>query len=138
MRIRVLIALAPLVLVAADEDAVKTELKKFEGKWKIVSAEQNGKPVPEEQIKDHPITVIKGNQMTFEGRDKGAATIKIDPTKKHIDVTGTERGTTFVVKGFYVVDGDTLKVSVNDPGKERPEAFSKGAKISVLKRENAK
>jgi uncharacterized protein (TIGR03067 family) len=57
----------------------------------------------------------------------GAATVKIDPTKKpkRIDVSFTEgkhKGQTLL--GIYEIDSDAFRVCVARPGDERPAEFS--------------
>src|SRR5207249_874334 len=92
--------LSALCLIAADapaEEAVKKELANFQGDWKLVSAERDGKP--DESFKGYH-SIIKGNQLTGKQGDMTmTSTIKIDPTRtpKTIDVTlvdGPDKGKT--------------------------------------------
>src|SRR3954447_17899147 len=66
MRMRWLLAVVPIVLVAADapkDEAVKQELAKVQGTWQLVSAETDGKTAPDEQVKKTRV-VIEGGKHT--------------------------------------------------------------------------
>ena len=73
-------------LAAADDtekqEAVKKELKKFEGTWTMVSAERNGAQAPEEAIKNIRV-IIKGDKFTIKEGDRTVeGTMVLDPSKK--------------------------------------------------------
>jgi uncharacterized protein (TIGR03067 family) len=119
-----LVLAAGLALRAAD---AKDELDRLQGTWNRTSAEVNGKPVSEAELKNTTL-VIQGDQYTLktpEGDRKG--TIKLDPTSspKHFDLTpsaGPNKGKTLL--GIYEVDGDTLRYCLALNGKDRPTEFS--------------
>src|SRR5690348_6539333 len=86
----VLAARFPLTGAVAKTDAVKAELKRLEGTWKVVSNTRNGKEVD----KDYGDQVVfKGKNMTVKSR-KGdqTATVTIDSKKKTIDIVPSENG----------------------------------------------
>jgi uncharacterized protein (TIGR03067 family) len=137
----------PGLLVAADdpkEAAVRKELLKFEGNWRVVSLEIEGMKLPEEQVKQMAARLIlKGDQFTFKD---AAATYKgnfrVDPTTKpkQLDLMfteGPEKGKTS--EGIYVLEGDTYKICIGLNGKGRPTEFvskpGSGHALEVLKRE---
>jgi uncharacterized protein (TIGR03067 family) len=137
-------------LAAADDtekqEAVKKELKKFEGTWTMVSAERNGAQAPEEAIKNIRV-IIKGDKFTIKEGDRTVeGTMVLDPSKKPraYDATGTQNGKKMSTVGIYEFDGDTLKVCYTPEGGERPKEFTtKGGTdehpvmLAVYKRQKA-
>ena len=140
----VLLAVSSFLLADKDKDndkAVKKELVKFEGTWKIESMVIDGKEAPPEVFKEAKL-VCKGDQFTMTHGDvvyKG--TFKVDPSKKpkEIDVTfteGPEKGKT--VKGIYEVDDETYKVCMSEDEKDRPKKLESkegsGHVLEILKK----
>jgi uncharacterized protein (TIGR03067 family) len=122
--------------------AIQSELKRFEAKWRFVSIEIEGRPVPEEAFKEDSL-VLKGKKytMTVHGRSTSGA-FKIDPTvtPKAIDITITDGPSKDkTAKGIYELEGDTQKICVAAPGQPRPTEFiskpDSGSVIQVLRRE---
>ncbi len=132
------------VLFAAGEqdDAVKKEMKKLEGAWMMQSFETNGKPAPEETVKQIRL-VIKGNQYLVDiGDRKIEMTFKIDPSKnpKTIDFTLVQGDEKAVTLGIYELKDDTFKMCrTAEAGQKRPTEFSakegSGMVLAVYKRE---
>ena len=139
-----LIAAAGLILAAdARDDAVKKDVKLFEGTWKVVSLEMEGMKSPEEQYKDAKL-VCKGTDFTFTdpGGTEYKGTFKIDPTAKPktLDLTfaeGPNKGE--VMLGIYELDETTFKFCAKPMTKERPTEFSakqgSGQVLEILKKE---
>jgi uncharacterized protein (TIGR03067 family) len=131
------------LMVAADakDDPVKKELEKFNGVWKAVSIEHDGKEVPKEDLEKVSLTV-KGDEYTFHrGDDVIKGTHKLDPTKtpKTIDAVRTEGpDKDKPLLGIYELSDDMYKVCFAAPGKERPTEFSSkegsGHRLIVMKR----
>ena len=138
----------PLTADAANEDAVKRDVEKLQGTWKLVSVETHG-------VKLHhsPASLkVKGERLFWVSDAKGARPIgtgqgfKIDPTTnpkavdvESVEVRATGQSTPIIVKGIYDLDGDTLKLCLNRTG-ERPKSFDtkkeKGnVVLNVYKRE---
>jgi uncharacterized protein (TIGR03067 family) len=119
----------------------KKDQEAFQGTWVAVSGEQDGKPVPPEEVKKMKL-VVKGNRYTFTaGEETEEGTFKLDPAKKPkaVDVmptTGRDKGKT--VLGIYEMEGDTHKSCFAPAGKERPTEFAgkpgSGNSLFVLKR----
>jgi uncharacterized protein (TIGR03067 family) len=133
-----------LRLLAADgtpEDAIKKEYTHFEGTWRFVSIEIEGKKVPEDGFKGSRM-ILKSDQFTVEeGAVTFRGTFKVDPGKKpkQIDVTfaeGPEKGKTAL--GIYTLEGDTYTVCIGLVGRDRPTEFvskaASGHVLEVLKR----
>ena len=77
----------------AKDEAVKAELKRFEGTWKFVSMVFNGKAVPEESFKDSRM-VCEGDRFSTKGNEEEAhGTFRVDPTvkPKTIDIALVDR-----------------------------------------------
>jgi uncharacterized protein (TIGR03067 family) len=137
------LGLAVLVVLAAGtaaDDAAKAELDKLQGEWQMVSSTNNGKELPAEAVK--AITrVVKGNSYTLlrDGQVLAKGTVvKLDPSKtpKTMDVQRAAGGKPLL--GIYELDGDTHKVCLAEPGKDRPTVFSSqegsGQTLTVWKR----
>jgi len=127
----------------AQDDAAKKELKKLEGTWATVSIEAAGQKVTDEdKIKTRKLTT-KGEKYTLKvGDETVQGTIEINPTKKPKTIavkpeSGTNKGKTLL--GIYELDGDSLKICLALPDKDRPTAFAtaaeNGQQLVVYKRE---
>jgi uncharacterized protein (TIGR03067 family) len=109
-----------------DKDAVKNELAKLQGSWRIVSYEIDGVKLPDEAIKDMVVT-FKDSDYSFEDSKTTGTIASIDPTKKpkQIDYklcSGDEEGKTELA--IYELDGDKFKDCIAKPGKDRPTVFT--------------
>lgn len=119
------------------------DMKDLAGTWTCTSAVNDGKPIPEEIVKELRLTLTaeggykttRGDQVLFD------STCKLDPTQtpKHIDMIGTEgdnKGK--AAQGIYSLEGDVLKICYRMPGGERPTAFESkpgsGATLIVWRR----
>ena len=109
----------------------KKELKKLEGKWRLVKAADANKEsdVKESEALDF---TFKGAEMTMSFGDKSETlrVTAIDPTTnpKCIDFTEQRRDKTErTLEGVYKLDGDTLRIALAIPkdGKNRPTSFDK-------------
>jgi uncharacterized protein (TIGR03067 family) len=132
MRVPVLLTLAAVLLVGADQKAEKyaEELKKLQGTWKSplpMPKAKKGKKVPKAVNKLK--LVITGTRYILKLGDMAVAeaTLTIDPTKKpkRIDLTfttGQLKGKKR--RGIYEVTGDTLKIELGNSTKNRPKKFS--------------
>jgi uncharacterized protein (TIGR03067 family) len=108
-----LILTTGLLLGAGDaNEAAKSELKKLQGTWKVVSMEMAGKPLPAEKAEGMQI-VFKDDEMTLGPIDGKGKTmpVKIDPTTKPkaIDLTIKSGDQKIDWKCIYSLEGDTLK-----------------------------
>ncbi len=129
------------------EDAVKKDLAKLQGTWRVVEVEENGEKVPADKLRETKVTVVvKGDKHTLKYGDRveGPVTVTIDPTKKpgHYDMTITEgpkKGQ--VLQGIYQLDGDTWRYCQDKSGKGRPTEFSgkagSGWVLVIMKKEKS-
>jgi uncharacterized protein (TIGR03067 family) len=129
-------------LVAADntkeDDAIKEELKKFEGTWVVESATANG-----EAAKGGPAEITFSSDMLSmkegDGKERKGK-ITIDPTKnpKTIDFQPEEKKEDAPRQAIYELKGDTLKICIGRPDKGRPTEFSdKDQTLVTLKRKKS-
>ncbi len=126
----VLCVLTTPLLVNADNDDVRKELKALEGTWKTVGLEAGGKPLPKEAVVD--FTFIVGGDGKSIGRapkSEYQAKVSVDPKKnpKTIDnahETGQHKGK--MQYGIYKLEGEKWFVCMTAPGAaegDRPKSF---------------
>lgn len=129
MKTRLLMIPAVALLIAADQPPdplSKKDLHRLQGTWKLVSAMQDGKALPEEKVKKTTI-VFKDDTFRFPGSAEYATsrqgTIKIDATKtpRQMDAISTEKE---VMAGIYELNGDNYKVCFAPVGKPRPDELT--------------
>jgi uncharacterized protein (TIGR03067 family) len=122
-------------------EAVRAEQKRFEGTWKFVSMEVDGRSIPEANFKDSRL-ILEGNRFTAREKEEAKGTYDVDPTviPKTIDITlnlGPDRRATIL--GIYELEGDTYKICSARPGRPRPKEFSSksgsGQGVQVMARE---
>ena len=135
------VAAACLALAAdkSKDNVVKAELEKLQGTWQLISAETDGKKLPEETVKKIRV-VIKGNKHTVHFGDKVVAKqipFTLDPTKKPKTTDDTLPDGKQIF-GIYELKGDILKSCVAGIGKNRPKKFAaaqgSGHTLRVFKR----
>jgi len=136
---RTLALLAGLAIVSSlRSDPGGNDLQTIQGRWLVDRLEENGVPVPAEELKKFSIT-IKDTRLvvTIDGHDE-TMDFKIDASKspKNIDVTsnfGEDKGKT--AHGIYELDATTLSICACFKG-ERPKkiASDAGVMLMVLKR----
>jgi uncharacterized protein (TIGR03067 family) len=114
---------------AAVADKPKTDRERLQGTWLGVSLEDEGKKVPEKEVKAKGFEMVfAGNKVTIpiKGESKEFE-YKLDPAKnpKQIDLL-LGKGKT--ARGIYLLEGDTLKLCVEkDPDGQRPSKFASTA-----------
>jgi uncharacterized protein (TIGR03067 family) len=131
MRWHAVLVVATAFLLAADtpdEGAVKKDLKKLEGTWKVVGFEHDGKKSGEEELKDWKIVIAGDKYTMMVGNITEEGTFKIVPGKKPkwVDTTpseGANKGQTR--RGIYELKDDDAKMCIASIGKEeRPKEFA--------------
>jgi uncharacterized protein (TIGR03067 family) len=139
---RALVIIGVLAAGLAFAADAKNDEQKFNGSWKAVSIEYDGKEVPKDSV-DKVSLVVKGEDYTFtRGDDVIKGTHKLDASKspKTIDAVRSEgEGKDKPLLGIYELTDDTYKVCFGPPGGERPTEFASksGSKVRliVMKRE---
>jgi len=121
-----------LLLGADKKDDPKKDAEKLQGTWVVKSAERGGKAVDLDKDEHIPSSItFKGDTFTVKtkgGEHKGSFQVGRDDKLATLDLTPDDADKKDrPLKGLYVLDGDTLKVCVNE-GKisERPKEL--GAK----------
>jgi uncharacterized protein (TIGR03067 family) len=126
-----LVVLTVPLLMAADNDDVKKELKALQGKWKVVSLEAGGNVLPKEAVPDFTFTVgADGKSTGKHPKGEYEATVTVDPRKKpktidNLHESGDQKGKKQY--GIYKLEGDTLTVCITRPGAaegDRPKDFA--------------
>lgn len=123
-----LLPLSALLLAEPKKDALyEQELAQFQGTWRPISMEMDGKFLTEEQIGKTRLT-IKGDKFTFDtGKDSHEGIYKIDPhhEPKQLDIfitRGDEKGKTYLV-AYKFADGKMVQVMEVSNAK-RPTEFT--------------
>lgn len=116
------------VISAARSDDAKDDLGKFQGTWRLVSAESNGKKTPAEEARKIVLT-IKGNSFVLKKGDAtlSEGTFKLYPDRKpkaieEMLTAGPSKGKTF--HAIYEIDDTHHKICFAAAGKPRPTEFS--------------
>jgi uncharacterized protein (TIGR03067 family) len=123
-----LFAAVPVLLAAgpAQDDRVAQEKQRLRGAWVWVKIGVDPSDPKNEDIKaGRVVTVFDGDEMITKHNDKETqrASYRLDPgkTPNEIDVTVTQGGQTFLLKGIYLLDGNDLKICLGKPGADRPK-----------------
>ena len=107
---------------AAD---AKDELKKFDGTWKVVRAEKEGKVLPDDKAKAIQVTIKDGKITIKDGNDVDVATLKIDPSKSPATIDFIPADDDKLrAPGIYAFEGETLKICWSSVRSERPKEFA--------------
>jgi uncharacterized protein (TIGR03067 family) len=126
----------------AKEDAVKKELEKLQGTWKVVKAIKEGRAKSDDELKEMH-AVITADKLTVKLTVKASEDLSettpftIDPSKQPttIDLTIGKR----TLQGIYELDKDTLKICVSLEEDKRPTEFTSTDKsrtsLLILQRE---
>ena len=131
MNLKLLVAVIACILPADDKSkdkAIKADLDKLQGTYKMVSLEVDGKAVPEAKLASSTLT-IKGDKYIIKVNDKPYETkMALDPEQmpKTIDMKfldGDNKDKTAL--GIYKIDGDTFTMCrAFNPGQSRPRDFA--------------
>jgi uncharacterized protein (TIGR03067 family) len=115
------------------DDALKTDLDRFQGEWRAVSVlSDDGRPVTAEELENTRL-IVEGNRFTLKGKESvvtGRFTIDGAKAPKTIDVIldGNGREKPVRLLGIYRIDGEIRKSCFAMPGEDRPTRFPASAK----------
>ena len=111
----------------AGDKAVDEEIAKWQGTWKAVSMEHDGKSTPPEKLQPIKLTVEGANYHFQNGEFSERGAYKFDP--KHVPKTldivvgeGPDKGKVYLV--IYKVEGDRLTICLESANKSRPKQFT--------------
>jgi len=126
----------------AQDEAAKAEIAKWQGTWRMISMENDGKISPPEKLKGIKLTV-QDSTYHFQNDDfSERGKYQFDPSMepKTLDIVvdeGKDRGKIYRV--IYKVAGDELTICLRSDNKQRPIEFSgkagSGQVLEVWKRE---
>ena len=130
MRTLLIVAVCLLLAGEGQDDTVKEDLKKLQGKWLVVAVEAEGNKLPADKVKGE--LVFTGNRYAFKaGADEsGEGTFTIDPSKKPKHMDATPKGGPLdgkVVPEIYDLEGDSLKLCFPTTVLKRPTEFKADA-----------
>jgi uncharacterized protein (TIGR03067 family) len=133
-------------LVAADKpgskDTINKEKKKLEGTWTVISLERDGQKLDIENLGKVVLT-FKREQLVLDSEnnlfEKGELTYELDPSPKPkaIDLIKSDGKAKKVNRAIYSIDGDELKLCIQDPAQKagrakRPDSFETKEKPVIL------
>jgi len=107
--------------MAADKARDMTDQEKIQGTWTLVSAQSNGKALPDDVVKNITL-VFADNKLKTKNKDReNEAPFKLNWEKKprEIDLELPDG----VGRGIYDLDGDNLKIIHGEVEQERPKEF---------------
>ena len=121
------IVIVTYVAAADKDDRAKEDKQKLQGTWKLIAFEIAGKGDDDTKDENREL-VIDGDKITVknEGKEVEQESFVLDPTKKpkNIEVTtltGDEKNKKRL--GIYELDGDNLKICIDEKGETRPAEF---------------
>jgi uncharacterized protein (TIGR03067 family) len=129
-----------LLGAAGAQDDAPSDQEKMLGTWKVVSAEDSGRPAPDEILSKLQSWIVTKDKITYQFGDmKTEWSYKLDSTRQPKWIDLTEGKLTSL--GIYELEGDNWKVCIPEgrPG-ERSTAFeskpdSANDLLIILKRE---
>ena len=132
------LVLAVLLAIALWSSAPATradDLKALEGKWKVETAEAQGKPAEAPELRELIVTITGDRYEILVNGETDRGSLKLDEMQKpkFMDATDTEgENVGKVIKAIYEVTGDTLRVCYAMKGDERPTEFATKEGTSLL------
>jgi uncharacterized protein (TIGR03067 family) len=129
---------------AGQDDAAKKDKEQLQGDWRVVAAYDNGEKVPDNDIKQMKIKFAGNTVVVQEGEKlQERFVFKLDPAKKakaidFLVTEGKKKGATD--RGIYLLEGDSLKLSIKEGGPDRPKDFASkaGSKIFYVELQRIK
>jgi uncharacterized protein (TIGR03067 family) len=136
-----ILALASCALADAKEDANREDIAKWQGEWRAVSMETDGKQSSEEQLKKLKLTV-NGTAYHFQNgsfSEHGAYRFNAATIPKQLDIVvgdGKDKGK--VYQTIYKISGDELTICLEAANQKRPTEFTgragSGCVLEIWKR----
>lgn len=118
-----------VVLAIAGDDSIEKERKVYQGVWRVVALEVDGKEIPENDAKKLSVINKADGTWIIQSEDKEISSGKsdIDPTKKlktidFMPTLGAGSGNEYV--GIYELQKDTRRICFGEKAKGRPTEFT--------------
>jgi uncharacterized protein (TIGR03067 family) len=129
----IVLALAPPM---AKNDASDEDLKRFQGKWMLVSITIDGKA---SALADDQYWTIKGNKILYDTDDRDDFKLDASKKPKFISVHCVRKDLDdYKLHGVYELDGDLLRICAAGVDKDCPKGFKSekgsGRWLVVLKK----
>ncbi|MBI3838157.1 MAG: TIGR03067 domain-containing protein [Planctomycetia bacterium] len=129
MRWHLATALVAGCLLAADspDQVAKKDIEKWQGAWRAVSMENNGKLTPSDALEKIKLTVT-GTDYHFQNgafNEHGSYKFYAAKNPKELDIVvgeGADKGKIYLA--IYQVDGDELTICLDSANKNRPREFT--------------
>lgn len=141
-----LLVVGSFAVLAAEADADKAEIAKWQGVWRPVLMEHDGERTADEKLKAIKLTVEEANYHFQNGDFSEHGSYRFDPSQepKALDIVvgdgvagDGEKGKVYLV--IYKVEGDKLTICLEADNKQRPTEFTgkkgSGCVLEVWQRE---
>ena len=112
------------LLFGADPAKDEGDTEKIQGTWVPTAIRIGGKDTPEKELKKIEKLILSKGTITVTGKSRGS--YKLDPSKRPraidlMSTDGPDKGKT--AEGIYELEGETLRLCWDQPGKGRPKEF---------------
>jgi uncharacterized protein (TIGR03067 family) len=123
---RLVLAAACLVVADAKEEANRADIAKWQGEWRAVAMENDGKPSTGEQLAKIKLTVNGTNYYFQNGSFSEHGTYRFNAAvePKQLDIVvgdGKDKGK--VYQTIYKIAGDELTICLESANEKRPTEF---------------
>ena len=109
---------------AAKEEAIKADVAKLQGRWRVVSFQKDGEERSADSLQLMDELTFKDRDYYWGDRDTPSGAIDdIDPTEKPKRITYKSAWDTHEY-GIYLIEGDVFMDCFADTEKKRPTEFT--------------
>jgi uncharacterized protein (TIGR03067 family) len=98
-----------------------SEKQALQGTWEVVSAVHSGKE--SDHKGKNSVWGISESHLNYPAGHQHGYAVHPEKSPKWFDLFTEEEGEKFTLHGIYSLEGDLLKICINDPGKERATKF---------------
>jgi uncharacterized protein (TIGR03067 family) len=120
-------AAVSLVLADAKEEANRADIAKWQGAWRAVAMDNDGKPSTDEQLTKIKLTVDGTNYHFQNGAFSEHGTYRFNAAvePKQLDIVvgdGKDKGKVYLT--IYKIAGDELTICLESANEKRPTEFT--------------